>query len=312
MATLHNVRRRAVAAATSPEVPATPASPASTEPAVATSLNDLTIQMADGTSLTADEFRRQRGLRQRGLVPAEISELDVLVLGVGAVGRQVALGVTGLGVEHLTIVDMDRVEIVNCSPQGYLPNQVGQPKVAACRSSCLAINPWLDITAVTNRCDSSEALSAMMVRTGRRRIVFACVDSISVREWIYQRLRDLEAQLLLDVRMLAENVRVLRTIPDGPHYRSTLFPAAEALRGTCGRTSVNYASGMGAHLANHLLVRWLRGEDTELDLHINLASLEIFSDPDLETRRGPATPAADTNADVNAASPGAADVPATT
>src|SRR5436190_24256614 len=70
--------------------------------------------MADQTSL--DRFARQAELVPR---PA-LATLEVTVIGVGAIGRQVALQLASLGVPSLRLVDFDRVELTNVTTQGYL------------------------------------------------------------------------------------------------------------------------------------------------------------------------------------------------
>jgi molybdopterin-synthase adenylyltransferase len=67
-----------------------------------------------------------RFARQSNLVPRErLAELDVTVVGVGAIGRQVALQLAALGVAQLRLVDFDRVENTNVTTQGYFQENVG-------------------------------------------------------------------------------------------------------------------------------------------------------------------------------------------
>src|SRR5687767_13355354 len=59
--------------------------------------------------------------RQESLVPQDIlASLHVTVIGVGAIGRQVALQSAALGVRKLGLVDFDVVEPTNVTTQGYL------------------------------------------------------------------------------------------------------------------------------------------------------------------------------------------------
>jgi sulfur carrier protein ThiS adenylyltransferase len=53
-----------------------------------------------------------RFARQSQLVPQDkLALLDVTVVGVGAIGRQVALQLASLGVPRLRLVDFDTVEL---------------------------------------------------------------------------------------------------------------------------------------------------------------------------------------------------------
>ena len=52
--------------------------------------------------------------RQADLVPqSRLQELLVTVIGVGAIGRQVALQLAAIGVRRLQLIDFDRVELTN-------------------------------------------------------------------------------------------------------------------------------------------------------------------------------------------------------
>ena len=71
-----------------------------------------------------------RDVRQRGLVPPErLAQCDVLVIGVGAIGRQVALQLAALGTRRLTLFDDDIVQPENLAPQGYWPEDLHAQKL---------------------------------------------------------------------------------------------------------------------------------------------------------------------------------------
>ena len=75
-------------------------------------------------SLELDRFARQREL-----VPAErLAKLCATVIGVGAIGRQVALQLAALGARQIQLIDFDQVEPTNVTTQGYLAQDVGNPK----------------------------------------------------------------------------------------------------------------------------------------------------------------------------------------
>ena len=87
-----------------------------------------------------------RFVRQQALVPQErLREMQVSVIGVGAIGRQVALQLAALGVRRLQLIDHDRVEAVNVTSQGYLADQVGCIKVEATAAAVWQIDPYIEI-----------------------------------------------------------------------------------------------------------------------------------------------------------------------
>src|SRR3954469_16403289 len=81
----------------------------------------------DSVMTSEDRFSRQQDL-----VPAErLAELTSTIIGVGAVGRQVALQLAAIGARRLQLIDFDQVDESNITTQVYLAEDVGQLKVTA-------------------------------------------------------------------------------------------------------------------------------------------------------------------------------------
>ena len=116
--------------------------------------------------------------RQADLVPQErLREMLVTVIGVGAIGRQVALQLTAIGVTRLQLIDFDTVELTNVTTQGYLASDVGQAKVEATLAALQRIEPNAEVTPIADRYRPNMTVGAA---------VFCCVDSISARAAIWQ------------------------------------------------------------------------------------------------------------------------------
>src|SRR5689334_14652305 len=93
-----------------------------------------------------------RDARQRDLVPpARLARCHAVVVGVGAVGRQVALQLAATGVPALTLVDPDTVAPENLGPQAYPAADVGRAKVDATAADCRRLNPAVELTATAGR-----------------------------------------------------------------------------------------------------------------------------------------------------------------
>ncbi len=144
--------------------------------------------------------------RQSELVPqVRLQETSATVIGVGAVGRQVALGLAAMGVRRLQLMDFDDVEPTNVTTQGYFSQtDLGQPKVLATRQAIQLIDPDIVVTPIQDRFrakfDTGEA-------------IFCCVDSITARAAIWRSLKD-RCRFWADGRMLGEVLRVLTTTSD--------------------------------------------------------------------------------------------------
>ena len=209
-----------------------------------------------------------RFTRQADLVPQErLREMLVTVIGVGAIGRQVALQLAAIGVTRLQLIDFDLVELTNVTTQGYLASDVGQAKVEATLAALQRIEPNAEVTPIVDRYRPNLTVGAA---------VFCCVDSISARAAIWRSAHH-DCQFWCDGRMLGEVMRVLTaTDPDSRrHYLTTLFEQADAEPGRCTARSTIYTANIAAGLMLHQFARWLRRQPVDRDLSLNLLASEL-------------------------------------
>ena len=207
--------------------------------------------------------------RQQDLVPLEkLQSLTTTVIGVGAIGRQVALQLAALGASQIQLIDFDRVEPTNITTQGYLQRDLGQLKVEATAAQIHEIDPTITVTPIADRWRPEHP-------TGEA--VFCCVDTISARTAIWRSLQH-RCQFWCDARMRGEVIRVLiatdQTFRD--KYASTLFSQTEAQSGPCTAKSTIFTSAVAAGLLVNQLSRWLRGISCDRDVTLNLLAGEMF------------------------------------
>jgi sulfur carrier protein ThiS adenylyltransferase len=222
---------------------------------------------------------KDRDVRQRDLVPpARLAGCHAVVVGVGAVGRQVALQLAALGVPRLTLVDPDTVSVENLAPQAFWESDLGRPKVEAVAEVAKKQFPAIELVEVPERFRAS-AVHAWP--TGHETAVFCCVDDIEARSLIWQAVGE-AAAFFADGRMNAEVLRVLasgRPSADAL-YAKTLFPAREAYSGSCTAKSTIYTANVAAGLMVGQFARWLRGWPVIPDQVLNLVAGEYTaSDP---------------------------------
>jgi sulfur carrier protein ThiS adenylyltransferase len=202
------------------------------------------------------------------LVPAErLAELAVTVIGVGAMGRQIALQLAAIGVRRLQLVDFDRVDQTNVTTQGYWTEDIGQPKVAATCRMIAQLDPAVEVELVDDRFRPKLSVGEA---------VFCCVDSIDARGAIWRSAGN-RAQFFADGRMLGEVIRVIVAAePLGrDHYPTTLFSAVEAEPGRCTARSTIYTANIAAGLMVHQFVRWLRRQPVDPNISLNLLAGEL-------------------------------------
>ena len=214
-----------------------------------------------------------RDLRQRDIVPPErLKECDCTVIGVGAIGRQVALQLAAMGTSRMTLIDPDTVESVNLGCQGYFEEDLESPKVDATAAQCLRLNSGLELDVVCSRFKRSMEVG---------NVVFCCVDSIETRRHIWNAVQRY-AEFFADGRMAAEVLRVLAVSDPETreHYPTTLFAAGQAYQGSCTAKSTIFCANVAAGLMLSQFSRWLRGMPVDADLCINLMASEMFSPKD--------------------------------
>ena len=79
-----------------------------------------------------------------------------LVIGAGGLGSPVALYLGTAGVGRITLVDHDTVDVTNLQRQiAHNLARVGQPKAESARQTINAINPDVQVIAVTRRADAA-------------------------------------------------------------------------------------------------------------------------------------------------------------
>ena len=210
----------------------------------------------------------ERYSRQQDIVPRErILDCKATVIGVGAIGRQVALQLTAIGVPVLQLVDFDTVEISNLASQGYLQSDLNQPKVDATAELCRKINPDLHIEVLFERFKRNTPVG---------NCVFMCVDSITTRKHIWGILKD-TVNFYCDGRMSAEVLRVITACDEKSrtYYPQTLFTAAEAHAGPCTAKTTIYCVNIAAGFMLAQFTKYLRLLPVDPDIQVNLLASEM-------------------------------------
>ena len=220
------------------------------------------------TDTNTPKIDAKRYTRQADIVPAErMANLTVTVVGVGAIGRQVALQLAAMGISKLQLVDFDRVEIENLCCQGYLEHDLGMLKVDATSRMCWMINSQVTVAQVGQRFQRSAAVGE---------IVFCCVDSIDTRRFVWEAVKD-RVSVFVDTRMSASVARVIAVVDSAgrEHYPTTLFSAGDAYQGACTAKSTIYTANIAAGLAIAQFTKWLCGLMVDPDICLNILASEM-------------------------------------
>lgn len=210
-----------------------------------------------------------RYIRQSGIFSQELlNKHSVTIIGVGAIGRNVAIQLTAMGVENIRIFDPDTVEEHNVASQGYRGFDVGSSKVSATANACIDINKECGIVTFSRR--FSKAFEV------KKHVVFMCVDSISTRKFIFDAIKD-DISLMIDTRMAAESFRVLTVsnLSSQKKYEETLFSQDEAFPQSCTSKSTIYCASIAAGFAISSFTKWIRNVPVDGDIFLNLFANEM-------------------------------------
>ena len=212
-------------------------------------------------------------MRQAELVPEKIREMCVLVAGVGAIGRQVALQLATMGVGKLVLVDPETVEDVNVGLQGYAPCDVGEYKVSVLGRELCSRVP--EVRGLEERVDKG------FTHLGGVDVVMSCVDSMKGRKqvwaWSKEGAGAEKVELVVDGRMSGEVVRIVTANPKsgflvrgGPEYMSTLVSDAEAYQERCTAKGTIYTANIAAGFMLGQVTKWMREFTVKGDFTVNI------------------------------------------
>jgi len=217
--------------------------------------------------MNAEELK-ERYSRQRDIVPPDrLAACQATVVGVGAIGRQMALQLAAMGISWLQLVDFDVIEPSNLASQGYLQDDLGRQKVEATADMCHKINHGLEVHEVNERFKRSMEIG---------NILFCAVDKIETRRQIWNVVKD-NVVFYADGRMSAEVLRVL-SVSDSDsyeHYPTTLFTAEEAYAGPCTAKTTIYCANIAAGMMMAQFTKYLRHLPMDADVQLNLLGMEL-------------------------------------
>lgn len=124
--------------------------------------------------------RYDRQLRVIGWNQAKLIESTVMIVGVGAIGCEVAKNLALMGVGKLILVDNDVVELSNLSRQMLFTDEdIGKSKAIVAAEKLRKVNPWIKVDAYfedVRKLDQSVFQEA--------KVIASCLDNWPVRRWL--------------------------------------------------------------------------------------------------------------------------------
>ena len=194
-------------------------------------------------------------------------DLTVAVIGVGAVGRQIALQLSAMGVSELRLVDFDTVEDVNLCAQGFRERDLGKSKVEAVAKAAWELNKGTKIIQHEG-IYSSEQIEGVD-------FVFCCVDNMASRKQIAE---EYEGAAFFDSRMAAR-VCAVKTINDAwsyEYYMKELFTDDEMVQETCTAKTTLFCANICAGIMIAQMVTCWQGSLVKHDICFDIAAMTFF------------------------------------
>ena len=108
---------------------------------------------------------------------SDLSNKKVLIIGAGALGNFVGLGMALSGIGKLDILDFDEVDSTNLNRQILFYDTVGRKKAEALSEKLSCIAPKAKIKGIVGKLNEKSTF----VRDGNYDLIMDCVDSFSVR-----------------------------------------------------------------------------------------------------------------------------------
>ena len=179
----------------------------------------------------SEEIPSVRYSRQEKIVPQKLlEEQNIVIIGVGAVGREVARTLACNGAKKLTIYDFDIVEEHNCATQGYHDADINRPKVECTAEEVVRLNKHTSITAV------------------------------SMREKLFNWFCE-SASFIGDSRIGGEQIRLLSATDDASrlHYPTTIGSDADAHADGCHIPMVKHSANIAASMLVQQYIQHLKG-----------------------------------------------------
>lgn len=153
--------------------------------------------------------------RQRDLIPIEVLNTPITIVGAGAVGSWTALALVKMGFANLTVQDMDTIDVENMNCQFYPHTEIGAKKVTA-------LQKMIDMfTGITIQVKDTPYVKGDPLNST---IVIGAVDNMQVRREMFESCGT-NVKAFIDPRMGAEAMAMYTMNPNDEKDRVSYVKA---------------------------------------------------------------------------------------
>lgn len=140
--------------------------------------------------------RYDRQLRVAGWDQEKLMKAAVMVVGVGAIGCEVAKNLALMGIGKMILVDNDVIELSNLSRQMLFTDEdIGKPKAMVAAEKLEKMNPWIKIDAYFEDVRKLDQSIFQDIN-----VIASCLDNWPARRWLNSLAIELD-KVLVDSSM---------------------------------------------------------------------------------------------------------------
>lgn len=187
--------------------------------------------------------KHQHLIRQFDLIPLEVLNTPINIIGAGAIGSFTALSLAKMGFNNITVYDNDKIDVENMNCQFFRFSDIGKYKTEALFELIKDFTKT-EISYITGLWENKPLEG----------IVIAAVDNMATRKAILEAHfgANPNTKLIVDARMSAEQALLYTVNPfstkDKESYSKSLYSDSEAIQERCTAKStiytVNIIAGM--------------------------------------------------------------------
>lgn len=183
--------------------------------------------------------------RQADILPWDaVSQAEILIVGAGAIGSQVAMCLAKMGFTDITVYDDDTVGEENVNCQWYGPSDIGKYKVEALKENIEKLT-GAEIQGSNSRIDATYLDHEGYLPTAE--VVVSAVDSMQVRRYLWEYYQDQEdVRWFIDPRMSAEEGAIytvdMHSTVEKEKYMTTLYRDSESVPEPCTAKATMYCA----------------------------------------------------------------------
>ena len=204
--------------------------------------------------------------RHLGIFDPHKNKISASIVGCGAIGSFVSVGLAKMGVVEQELFDFDKVEIENLPVQMHQKSFIGKNKAEATRETVKELCPISVDISINEKWDGQSLQSDVIV---------SAVDSLEVRKQIWESVKyDSSIKILVDARIGGQAIKVFAIDPSNPDDIKIYDNSLKSTQGSelpCTERGVIDVSLFASSLLIRSIRRWIVSKQKEPYLVFDLS-----------------------------------------